>query len=291
MRRVLVVLLPILFLLTVALAAKDKDNDKDSSGSGLVMFWPNQEAAILKLTFGRFQNMGTYGGQMTLISNVVVQNVSVKLIPKASFTVALLDKDRVRIGKGDLIVDDLNAGESAKVQFQCESAGAPAVLSISARNNGGAPASLKTIPMTVISVPAGASLKVDDREEGLTPAKINVGIGTHQLELKKEGFAVATTPLEVAPDEAPGGSITITLGGLTDDTIELRDGSILTGEVVSMTLESIVVDVQGQQQKLERNKVKKIFLVERTVTTTTVGASPAAKKKTADSSAAPNRYH
>jgi hypothetical protein len=291
MRRVLIVLLPTLFLLTVAHAAKDKDNDKDSSGSGLVMFWPNQEAAVLKLTFGRFQNMGTYGGQMTLISNVVVQNVSVKLIPKASFTVALLDKDRVRIGKGDLIVDDLNAGESAKVQFQCESAGAPAVLSISARNNGGAPASLKTIPMTVISVPAGASLKVDDREEGLTPAKINVGIGTHQLELKKEGFAVATTPLEVAPDEAPGGSITITLGGLTDDTIELRDGSILTGEVVSMTLESIVVDIQGQQQKLERNKVKKIFLVERTVTTTTGGASPAAKKKAAASSSTPNRYH
>ena len=70
-------------------------------------------------------------------------------------------------------------------------------MSISARNNGGLPTSLKTIPMTVISVPAGASLKVDDKDEGLTPARINVGIGTHQLELKKEGFAVATTPLEV----------------------------------------------------------------------------------------------
>jgi hypothetical protein len=94
-------------------------------------------------------------------------------------------------------------------------------------------------------------------------------------------------------DHVRVGSGTLAVGGLTDDTIELRDGSILTGEVVSMTLESIVVDVQGQQQKLERNKVKKIFLVERTITTTTGGTSPAAKdkKKTADSSSAPNRYH
>ena len=236
------------------------------------MFWPNQDNAILKLTFSRFQNMGTYGGQMTRVSNVVVQNLSTKLIPKASFSVALLDKDRVRVGNGNLVIDDLNAGESAKVQFQCESAGAPAVLSISARNNGGVPVSLKTIPMTVISVPAGASLKVDDKDEGLTPAKINVGVGTHQLELRKEGFAVGTTPLEVAPDEAPGGSITITLGGLTDDTIELRDGSILTASVLSMTLESVVIEVNGQRQTLDRNRVKKIFLVERTVTP--IGTAP-----------------
>ncbi|HLX84811.1 MAG TPA: PEGA domain-containing protein [Terriglobales bacterium] len=160
-------------------------------------------------------------------------------------------------------------------------------MSISARNNGGLPTSLKTIPMTVISVPAGASLKVDDKDEGLTPARINVGIGTHQLELKKEGFAVATTPLEVAPDEAPGGSITITLGGLSDDTVELRDGTILTGEVESMTLESVVVVVQGQRQKLERNQVKKMFLVERTVTKTVVDPREPVKKK-ATSAPSPN---
>ena len=113
-------LLPLLLAGCFCLVASAKDSDAD-----LVMFWPNQENAILKLTFSKFQNMGSYGTQMTLVSNVLVQNVSEKLIPKASFTVTLLDKDRVRIGKGDLFLDDLSPGESAKVQFQCASAGVP----------------------------------------------------------------------------------------------------------------------------------------------------------------------
>jgi hypothetical protein len=289
MRRFLVPLLMLAYLCPVAYAHSDKDKDssKDQSDAGMVMFWPGQDNAVLKLTFSRFQNMGTYGGQMTLVSNVVVQNLSAKLIPKASLSVALLDKDRVRIGSGTLTVDDLDAGESAKLQFQCQSVGAPAILSISARNNGGVPASLKTVSMTVISVPAGANLKVDDKDEGVTPAKINVSAGTHQLVLIKEGFAVATTPLDVNPDEAPGGSITITLGGLTDDTIELRDGTIITADVMSMILEKIVIEVNGKQQTLDRNNVKKIFLVERIVTNTGPPQAPT-KKQSAGAASTPH---
>lgn len=287
MRRFFVLLLLLASLCPAAYAIHDNDSSKDQSDAGMVMFWPNQDNAVLKLTFSRFQNMATYGGQMTLVSNVVVQNLSTKMIPKASFSVALLDKDRVRVGSGTLVIDDLDAGESAKVQFQCQSVGAPAVLSISARNNGGVPASLKTVSMTVISVPAGASLKVDDKDEGVTPAKINVTAGTHQLVLTKEGFAVATTPLDVNTDEAPGGSITITLGGLTDDTIELRDGTIITADVMSMTLEKIVIEVNGKQQILHRNNVKKIFLVERIVTNTGPGLAPA-KKQAAGASSTPH---
>jgi hypothetical protein len=277
-------LVPLLVLVCLCPGAHgDKDKDKESStnqsNAGLVMFWPDQDNAVLKLTFSRFQNVGTFGSQMTLLSNVVVQNLSTKMIPKASFSVALLDKDRVRVGSGILIIDDLGAGESARVQFESQSVGAPAILSLAARNNGGVPVSLKTTPLTVISVPAGASLKVDDKDEGVTPARINISVGTHQLVLAKEGFAVATTPLEVAPDEAPGGSITITLGGLTDDTIELRDGTILTADVMSMTLDKIVIEVGGKQQTLDRNNVKKIFLVERIITNT--GPTAAATKKQA----------
>jgi hypothetical protein len=287
MRAFLVPIVLLAFLCPAGHAMKDKDSSKDQADTGIVMVWPSQDDAILKLTFSRFQNLATYAGKMTLVSTVVVQNLSAKPIPKASFSVALLDKDRVRIGNGILVIDDLNAGESAKVQFQCESVGAPVVLSISARNNGGVPSSLKTIPMTVISVPAGASLRVDDKDAGLTPANISISVGTHHLELKKEGFALATAPLEVAPDDAPGGSITITLGGLADDSIELRDGSIITGMVVSMTLESIVINVNGQPQTLERNRVKKMFLVERTVTHLDT-ALPLPGKKTAATSSPHN---
>jgi PEGA domain len=277
MRCVILSLILFVTLYSSVHATTDKDPSANQTGSGLVMFWPSQDTAILKLTFGRFQNLATYGSQMTLVSIVLVQNVSPNLVPKASFSVSLLDKDRVRVGSGTLVLDDLNAGESAKVQFQCESSGAPSVISIAARNNNGVPVSMKTIPMTVISVPAGASLKVDDKDQGLTPAKINVSIGTHQLQLTKEGFAVATTPLDVAPDEAPGGSITITLGGLSDDTVELRDGSILTGSVMSMSMEQIVIEVNGQKHTLERNRVKKMFLVERIITHP--GAAPSSPKK------------
>jgi len=94
--------------------------------------------------------------------------------------------------------------------------------------------------------------------------------------------------LEVAPDEAPGGSITITLGGLTDDTIELRDGSILTAGVISMTLESVVIEVSGKRQILDRNRIKKIFLVERIVTHTETASQVPAKKRTAVTSPTPH---
>jgi len=214
--------------------------------------------------------MGSFGGATTFVTDVLVQNLTSKMMPRASFNVSLLDRNHVRIGNGLLVIDDLTAGQSAKVQFQCKSVGQPAMLNIAAYNGGGVPSSTK-IPIAIISVPPGAALKVDDQAVGTTPVTIRVLSGSHSLELRKEGYAVSRTPLDVNPDEAPGGSITITLGGLGNDTIELRDGSVLTGDVISMNLESVVVSVQGNQQTLERNKIKKIFLVERIVTHTITG--------------------
>jgi hypothetical protein len=58
----------------------------------------------------------------------------------------------------------------------------------------------------------------------------------------------------------------VELGGLSRDTVELRDGTVLLGDVVSMSLTSVVVSVDGKEQALERNQVKKMMLVERQVT-------------------------
>jgi len=256
---------------------REKQKSPDSRDAAIVMFWPSQENAVLKLTFSRFQNMGSYAGQMSLVSNVTVQNVSSKLVPNSSFSVSLSDKDQNRIGNGILVIDDLNPNQSAKVLFQCSSVGVPSQLMVSARNNNGVPSSLRTVPLSVISIPPGASLKVDGKDEGSTPAKINLLVGSHQLELRKEGYAVATTPLDVDSHETPGGSITITLGGLANDTIELRNGSVLTGDVMSMTLESIVIKVNDQDQTLNRNDVKKILLVERIATHTVTAPETPAK--------------
>ena len=127
-------------------------------------------------------------------------------------------------------------------------------------------------------------MKVDDHDVGVTPVTVRVLSGTHNLELSKDGYAVAKTPLDVNPDEAPGSSIIITLGGLDNDTIELRDGAILKGDVMSMSLESVVIKVNGQDQTFDRNKIKKIFLVERIVThTVTTTETPAGAKPAATS--------
>jgi PEGA domain len=254
------------FLLVTACFAKKPD---------LVMLWPAQNPT-LKLTFGTFRQLAEMNGKISLGSDVLVQNLTSKSIPRASLTVSLLDKSSVRLGSGLLEVEDLNPGQSAKIQFQCFAVGVPAMLNIAAYNGGGIPTSTKTIAVNVISVPPGAALKVDGQPAGLTPTAVRVIAGTHNLELHKDGFADAKTPLDVNPDDRPGGSITITLGGISNDTIELRDGSVLLGDVISMTLESVVVTIQGKEQSFDRNSIKKIYLVERTVTHVSVpeGATP-----------------
>jgi hypothetical protein len=168
----------------------------------IVLLWPSHDNATLKLTFGRFRSLGGFEGKLTLVSDVIVENLSPKVIPHASFSVFLLDKDRVRIGNGLLVVNDLDPGESAKVQFQCESVGAPVTLSIAAKNNAGVPTSLKTIPLQVISVPPGASLKVDGKDEGFTPATINLAVGNHNLELRKDGYGLTAMTQNPKTDTA-----------------------------------------------------------------------------------------
>jgi hypothetical protein len=45
----------------------------------------------------------------------------------------------------------------------------------------------------------------------------------------------------------------------------LRDGTVLLGDVISMTMLEVVVRVDGKDQKYLRNQIRKIMLVEREV--------------------------
>ena len=246
----------------VSLALANAVPAKDAPG--MVLYWPNQENASIKLTFNAFHQMGGYGGKNTLLSDVIVQNVSNKPIPHASFTVYMLDKDKVRVGNGVLIFDDLSPGESTKVQFQCETVGTPVSLSLQAhRDAEGIPNATKVVPLKIISVPPGAKLKVDGRDEGMAPALANMTVGTHTVELSKDGFATDTTTVEIKPDEMPGGSVTIELGDLSQDTIELRDGTVVAGDVISLSMTEAIVRIEGKDTKYDRNQVKRIQLVER----------------------------
>lgn len=228
----------------------------------IVLVWPSDSPA-LRLTFDKFRQQGTYSGQNVYLSDVTVENLTEKLIPHATFTVNFFDKNKIRIGQGTLLIADLDAKESARMQFQFNSVGIPSTLSLSARKDMLTLPGPKTVSLRVVSVPPGAKLKVDGQDGGLTPVLVRLTVGVHQLDLLKEGYAPGSTPVEITPDELPGGSITIELGGLSGDTVELRDGTVLLGDVISMSMTEVAVRVDGNDKTYPRNQVKKIILVER----------------------------
>jgi len=238
-----------------------------AKGSNLVLLWPAPDKPTLKITFGRFDRIGAYAGQNSFVSPVVVENVSGKPIPRASFTAYLLDDKKIRIGNGILNVSDLGPGQQVKLAFQVFSVGVPNSISLTAHTDAaGIPTSLKTVPLKIISVPAGANVKIDGVDAGVTPRVASLTVGSHTLEFSKEGYATGTTPVEVSPDEMPGGGITFELGGLSRDTLELRNGSVVLGDVLSMSMTTVTIRVNGEDKTYDRNQVQKIILVERITT-------------------------
>src|ERR1700676_77810 len=224
----------LLVVLAGLLSAKAKPDP------ALITLWPNSQTPTLKLTFGKFTQMGAYGGQLTFVSDVVVENLSTKPLTHGSFTVYLLDKNKVRIGNGVLHVSDLEPSQQVKIAFEFQSVGVPASLELIAHNDSsGMPTSVNTISLKVISVPPGAHLKVDDHDAGSTPVMVALKVGVHTLELSKEGYASSKTPVDITSEELSGGSITIELGGISRDTVELRDGTVVLGDVISVSMTSV----------------------------------------------------
>jgi hypothetical protein len=221
----------------------------------IVVTWPADKPS-LKLSFDKFRREEPTAGQSAFSSDVTIQNLTDKPLPHAAFTLYFADKNKVRIGEGLLQVSDLEPRQTVKVEFKFTSFGIPASVALFAK---------KTITLRVISAPPGAKLKVDGQEAGTTPVMVRLTVGTHQLDLTKDGYAPGTTPLEITPDELPGGSITVELGGLSRDTVELRDGSVVLGDVISMSMTQVVVRVDGKEQTYDRNQVKRLILVEREV--------------------------
>ena len=260
MRRILAV--PLLCFCCIGLVLAQSD-------SPITVSWPSNDKPTLKLTFSRFQQTGMVNGNGIFTSEVTAQNVSDQGLPRSVFTVYISDKNGVRVGRARLQLPELPPYRTQKAQIQFSAAGAPAGVTLLAG---------KTIPLKVISVPPGANFKVDGEDAGSTPRVVDFTIGSHTLEFSKEGYATGTTPLEVGADELPGGSVSFELGGMSQDTVELRDGTTVLGDVMSMSLTTVVVRVEGKEQKYDRNQVKKIMLVER-VTTEHAPAQPAPAKE------------
>lgn len=255
----------VIVLLFLAVSACGLCSGQD--GFPVSLPWPTADKPTLKFNLGKLQPSGLYNGQSIFLSDVTVQNLSDQPVPKSVFTVFINDKDGVRIGRGLLRLPEIRPMQSEKTQLQFSTAGVPAAAVLL---NG------RTVPLKVISVPPGATLKIDGRDNGITPKLADFTVGLHTIELSKEGYAPANSPLEVTGDEVQGGSVSFELGGLSQDTILLRDGSTVLGDVISMSMTSVTVRVEGKDQKYDRNQVKKIMLVER-ITQQAPVTQPAAK--------------
>jgi hypothetical protein len=111
------------------------------------------------------------------------------------------------------------------------------------------------IKMSVTSVPSGASLKLDSQESGVAPQVLSIAPGKHVLEFSKEGYATESTPLEIAENALPG-SVELELSPLALDTVVLRDGTVLLGNLTSVTnsgTQSSGPDCVGETQTIRRH--------------------------------------
>jgi len=231
-----------------------------------VITWPSNDHAVVRITLGKFNKVSSVVGQQNYLIDTTAENLWGKRISHIGFNLYLYDKNKVRIGDGWITLDDVGPGQTVKFQTTVHALGTPASVELSANS---VPAELrplapaKKISMTVNSVPQGATLTVDGAEAGRTPKMVQLEVGKHSLEFAKDGFNAGKFPLEIGSDDVSGGSVSYELGASAHDTFELRDGTVLTGDLVSVSGMQITVRVAGSMQTLDRNKVKRILLTER----------------------------
>jgi len=231
-----------------------------------VVVWPATGQPVLRFSFGKFKEAGSAGKQHSYSIDVTAENLWDKKISKADFSLYLFDKDKIRIGEGWISVSDVAPAQLVKFQIFAQTTGTPVSTSLAPRS---LPSELqaylppRTISVTVNSVPQGATFRVDGVEVGVTPKIIQAAPGKHMLEFSKDGFTPGHFPLEVTPDDASGGSVSYELGASAHDTVELRDGSVLSGDVESVSATEVLVRIGGNVQSFSRNQVKRIGLVPR----------------------------
>ena len=197
------------------------------------------------------------GKERNYATDIVAENLSGKTIGTATFALYVFDKNKARIGEGSIYLTNVSAGQTVKFQITLAASGTPASLTIGASNTS------RTVSITVNSVPQGALFSLDGKEVGTTPKIVDVGIGNHVLNFSKEGFNTGKFPLEITSRDVSGGSVSYELGSAAHDTIELRDGSVLAGDLVSVNGMQVVVRIGGNVQNFDRNQVKRILLTER----------------------------
>ncbi len=245
-------------LVTAAAFAKDQPAQ--------VITWPDSGAPVLRFSFAKFKEVGGLGSERTFMTETTAENLGSKAVSNASFSLYLFDKNKVRIGEGMINLSGVRAGESVKFQTTIASSGSPASVALVAKYlppELGPVRPPRMVSITVNSVPQGAELKVDGNESGATPKIVQLSAGKHLLEFSKEGFNPGRFPMEISSDDASGGSVSYELGASAHDTLELRDGTVVSGDLQSISATEVVIRTGGKDISYERNQVKRVLLVQR----------------------------
>ena len=257
MKRLVQTLLFTLVVVVFAMAA-----DKPA----IIMDWPASGMRVLHLEMSKFNQIGGIGKQRTYTVEVTSQNVWGKAIDNIAFEVYLFDKNTTRIAQSYLTIGNLATGQKTVQTLTFTAVGTPETLSLSPAvlpKELGPPAVPKTISVQLNSTPSGADIKIDGEAAGTTPKAVRLAVGHHMLEFSRVGFRNVQYPFDISADDLNGGRLDIELGTVAHDTLELRDGSVITGDILTMDADNIVVRVAGQDQSILRNRVKRVLLVER----------------------------
>ncbi len=231
-----------------------------------VVVWPDAGPTVVRFTFGKLKEIASIGNRRSYLIDTTSENLWGKVIPTASFSLYLFDKNKVRIGEGYISLNNVGVGETVKFQVAMDAAGVPASFGLAARDlpqGMGPPQAARKVSITVNSVPQGALVKLDGTDVGTTPKIVEVSAGKHRLDFSKEGFNSGAFPLEIGPNDTSGGSVSYELGSSVHDTVELRDGSVINGDLESVSATEVVVRIGGKDAKYDRNQIKRILLVER----------------------------
>lgn len=223
-----------------------------------VIDWPQSGTPVLRFTFGKFKSLPYMANLHGYVMDTTAQNLSDRVIASKRFSIYLFDKYHVRVGQDVIAVSNVGPGETVKFETTVSTSGQPTSISLDEIAQAA-----RTVSLTVHSTPEGATLAIDGNRSGTTPRMVALAPGHHVLSFVKEGFNSGTFPLDISPNDVSGGSVSFDLGAAAHDSIELRDGTVLTGDLVSISGMDIEVRVGGGIQHLDRNNVKRILLVQR----------------------------
>ena len=228
-----------------------------SFAADTILTWPaSGQDPVLRFTVGKLRQISSVSGQNDYLGEALAENLGTKAIPSASFYLYLLDKNGKRVGEGYLELTNLAPGQKARIPVNVHAMGSFVRMELQPQHlPSDEPMKIK---MSITSVPPGASLKLDSQDSGVTPQVLPVAPGKHVLEFSKEGYATASTPLEIAENAMPG-SVKLELTPLTLDTVVLRDGTVLSGNLISVTGTGVAINVKGKPTKLERSRVARVI--------------------------------